>query len=56
MLIFDDTIEHEAWNDGDERRVILIFEVWHPIVDPDERRAISATFEAIDAYSISACG
>ena len=50
LLIFDDTIEHEAWNDGTEERVILIFDVWHPDLVPAERRAISAMFEAIDAY------
>lgn len=50
LLIFDDTIEHEAWNDGTDERVILIFDVWHPDLDSAERRAISAMFEAIDAY------
>jgi aspartyl/asparaginyl beta-hydroxylase (cupin superfamily) len=28
--VFDDTIEHEAWNDTDELRVILIFDIWNP--------------------------
>lgn len=50
LLIFDDTIEHEAWNDGADERIILIFDVWHPDLDEAERRAISAMFEAIDAY------
>ena len=27
---FDDTIEHEAWNDSDEPRIVLIFDVWNP--------------------------
>ena len=31
--VFDDTIEHEAWNDADELRVILIFDVWNPFLD-----------------------
>ncbi|HAH11667.1 MAG TPA: aspartyl beta-hydroxylase, partial [Alphaproteobacteria bacterium] len=26
--VFDDSIEHEAMNDSDERRIILIFDVW----------------------------
>jgi len=50
LLIFDDTIEHEAWNEGQSERVVLIFDVWHPDLDADERRAISVMFEAIDAY------
>ncbi len=28
--VFDDTIEHEAWNDSDRLRVILIFDIWNP--------------------------
>ena len=49
-LIFDDSIEHEAWNDGTETRVVLIFEVWRPEIAADERRALTAMFEAITAY------
>lgn len=49
LLIFDDTIEHEAWNESDEDRVVLIFDVWRPEISADERRAVAAIFEAIDA-------
>jgi aspartyl/asparaginyl beta-hydroxylase (cupin superfamily) len=48
LLIFDDTIEHEAWNDGDSDRILLIFDVWRPELTPGERRAVTAIFEAID--------
>ena len=48
MLIFDDTIEHEAWNDSDEDRMVLIFDIWRPELSPEERRAVTAIFEAID--------
>ena len=51
LLVFDDTVEHEAWNDSDRDRIILIFDVWRPEVTPDERRAITAMFAAIDGYS-----
>ncbi len=27
--MFDDSFEHEAWNDSDSSRIILIFDVWH---------------------------
>ena len=50
LLIFDDAIEHEAWNHGSSERVILIFDVWHPDLDEDERCAITTMFEAIDGY------
>ena len=33
-LIFDDTIEHEARNDSDELRVVLIFDLWNPLLTP----------------------
>ena len=40
--VFDDTIEHAAWNDADETRVILIFDVWNPLLCAAERELISA--------------
>jgi aspartyl/asparaginyl beta-hydroxylase (cupin superfamily) len=49
--VFDDTMEHEAWNRSDRTRVILLFDVWRPELTEEERRAVSAMFEAIDAYS-----
>ena len=48
MLIFDDTVEHEAWNDSDQDRIILIFDVWRPELDEYERKAVTALFECID--------
>jgi aspartyl/asparaginyl beta-hydroxylase (cupin superfamily) len=48
---FDDTIEHEAWNNSDRTRVILLFEMWRPELSDEERRLVAAMFEAIDAYS-----
>ncbi len=35
--IFDDTIEHEARNDSDQVRVVLIFDVWNPHLNEAER-------------------
>ena len=51
VMIFDDTIEHEAWNDGDSTRVILLFEIWRPELDESEKAALTALFQAIDAYA-----
>lgn len=50
LLIFDDSIEHEAWNDGISRRVVLLFEIWRPEIDAEERAALMALFEAIDEF------
>ncbi len=48
-LAFDDTIEHEARNDGAGTRVVLIFNVWRPELTTDERDAVSALLQAVDA-------
>lgn len=44
---FDDTIEHEAWNDSDHNRVILIIDAWNPYLDAEERELISTTNEVL---------
>jgi Aspartyl/Asparaginyl beta-hydroxylase/Tetratricopeptide repeat len=52
-MIFDDSIEHEAWNDSDETRVVLLFEIWRPELTAAERNALTTMFEAIDLYPIA---
>lgn len=37
---FDDTIEHEAWNDSDTPRAILILDTWNPLLTEGERAAV----------------
>jgi len=39
---FDDTIEHEAWNDSGSPRAILIIDAWNPLLTEAERTAIRA--------------
>lgn len=51
MLIFDDSFEHEAWNLGTSDRTILLFEIWRPDIDVDEREQLTRIFSAIDSYS-----
>lgn len=46
--VFDDTIEHEAWNDSDRPRAILIFDVWNPYLRSEERALISRFMSAAD--------
>jgi aspartyl/asparaginyl beta-hydroxylase (cupin superfamily) len=50
-LVFDDTIEHEAWNDSDELRVVMIFDIWHPALNESERRLITAMAHAINDFA-----
>jgi hypothetical protein len=49
-MIFDDSIEHEAWNDGDSVRAVLLFEIWRPEFSEDEKVALTAMFEAGAGY------
>lgn len=51
MLVFDDSIEHEAWNRSDQTRVVLLFEIWRPEIREDERAMLSRMFAYISAYS-----
>jgi aspartate beta-hydroxylase len=44
--VFDDTIEHEAWNDTGEVRVILIFDVWNPFLSLAERELVTEMLSA----------
>ncbi|HEV2818481.1 MAG TPA: aspartyl/asparaginyl beta-hydroxylase domain-containing protein [Allosphingosinicella sp.] len=37
---FDDTIEHEAWNESDEPRAVFILDVWNPLLTEAERAAV----------------
>lgn len=37
---FDDTIEHEAWNDSDQPRAILIVDVWNPYLSEADREVV----------------
>jgi aspartate beta-hydroxylase len=49
-LIFDDSIEHEAWNDSDQPRTVLIFDIWNPYLTAKERALVSRATTAIKQY------
>ena len=46
---FDDSINHEAWNNSAEDRIVLIFDVWHPDLTEQERWDITSLLEAVSA-------
>lgn len=48
--VFDDTIEHEAWNDSDRLRVILIFDVWNPYLSDAEREMVGELLNGVNAF------
>jgi len=49
--VFDDTIEHEAWNDSDHIRIVMIFDIWNPLLSEWEREAISRSMAAMDEFN-----
>lgn len=51
LLIFDDTIEHTARNDSDQLRVVLIFDVWNPLLAREEREVVRALIDATRRFS-----
>lgn len=53
---FDDTIEHEAWNDSGKLRVVLIFDTWHPHLSAAERAMITAMTHGINAFASGSGG
>lgn len=50
LVIFDDTIRHEAWNRSNQLRVVLIFDIWHPMLTPLEREMVAHTIESMMTF------
>ena len=51
-IVFDDSLEHEAWNHTSEPRIVLIIDFWHPDLTPAEIAYLEglhrfASFQAI---------
>jgi aspartate beta-hydroxylase len=50
LFMFDDTIEHEAWNSSAELRVVLLFDIWRPELSREERVLVAAMLEAVSRF------
>jgi tetratricopeptide (TPR) repeat protein len=48
--VFDDTIEHEAWNQSAYPRAVLIFDIWNPFLADAERDVVREAIPAIAEY------
>ena len=52
QVVFDDSFEHEvnyeheAPEQGQGERVVLLLDIWHPSLTEDERAAVQALFPA----------
>ena len=51
IVVFDDSIEHEAKNDADQTRVVLLFDIWRPEFKAHERGEITKLLNAIGRFS-----
>jgi len=43
-LVIDDSFEHEVLHEGNERRVVLLVDCWHPDLTPNEREFLSQLY------------
>lgn len=50
LLIFDDSMMHEAWNNGDSECVVLWFDIWRPEFTEEERALVSTVVTAAGHY------
>jgi aspartate beta-hydroxylase len=50
-VTFDDTFEHEAWNNSLETRVVLIVDSWNPDLSEAERAAVADLVGAIGDFN-----
>lgn len=50
LMMFDDTFQHEAWNDSEQSRVILLMDCWNPHLSAAEQMAVKQLVEAIDDF------
>lgn len=48
--VFDDTMNHEAWNDSDQYRVILMVDIWNPYLTSAERELVGTLLNGVREY------
>ncbi|MCF6193485.1 MAG: aspartyl/asparaginyl beta-hydroxylase domain-containing protein, partial [Kangiellaceae bacterium] len=50
LLIFDDSIEHEAFNNSSQDRIVLIIDLWRPELTAEEQKIICSLLEIVDEF------
>ena len=48
VILFDTSIYHDAINESDEMRYILMLRVWHPDLSNDEREALQFIYDCLE--------
>ena len=49
-LVFDDTIEHQSINDSANLRVVMVFDVWNPLLSDADRRMANGLVKAVTNF------
>jgi len=44
-LVLDDAYDHEVWNRTDEKRVLLLVDIWHPDITLGEKQEVVKLFQ-----------
>jgi aspartate beta-hydroxylase len=52
-LVFDDSLEHEAWNNTSQPRIVLIIDFWHPDLTAMEIAYLEGLHRFASAHAIS---
>ena len=47
-MLFDTSLYHDAANDSDDTRFILMLRTWHPELSDVERKALQFLFDVLD--------
>jgi aspartate beta-hydroxylase len=50
-LIFDDSFQHEAWNNSEQIRAVLIMEIWNPELTEPEKIGITKIVQGLNAFN-----
>ena len=48
VMLFDTSIMHDAVNESDDTRYILMFRVWHPDLTDVERNALQLIYDCLE--------
>jgi aspartyl/asparaginyl beta-hydroxylase (cupin superfamily) len=48
--VIDDSIEHEAVNQGTAPRIMLVFDIPRPDITEEEHRNVASLLEGVDAF------
>jgi aspartate beta-hydroxylase len=48
VMVFDTSLMHDAVNESDKTRYILMMRIWHPELTPIERKALQFIYDCLD--------